>query len=144
MDEITHSHYWGEVKSLAENMISETFEWLEDKADMTREECFEATMDEINDHVLHETIDGHQWVIYYAYNLDVINYSDNADYMTDNFGNDMAGDILKEQGLNSLHTAMAFWCMYADVADELAEHGRDYFDEYLAQQEPEAEALEWD
>jgi hypothetical protein len=136
----TEYHYRAEVKSLAENMITETFEWLDDKSDMTRDECFDAVMDDINDHVLHETIDGHQWVIYYAYNLDVLKYSDNPDYMTDNFGDDSAGSILSEQGLNSLHSALAFWALYADVQDNLAAHGREYFDNYVES----TEALAWD
>ena len=143
MSELTYPEYWAEVKSLAENMISETFEWLDDKAELTRDECFDATMDEINDHVLHETIDGHQWVIYYAYNLDVIKHSANEDYYADNFGGEALASSL-ESGLDTLHCHIAFWCLYADVADELAEHGREYFDEYLASLQPEPEALEWD
>jgi len=88
----------------------------------SREESEEA----INDYMLHEYIDVHQWVIYYAYNLDVIKYSDNEDYMEQNFGNEYAGEIMAEKGLDGLHTVIAFWCMYADVQ----EHINDAFDEY--------------
>lgn len=136
MSELNTSYeYWSEIKSLAETMVTETFEWLDDKPDMTKEECFEATMDEINDHVLHETIDGHQWVIYSGYNLDVLKHSNNPDYMTDNFGDDMAGSILSEQGLSSLHTSLAFWAMYADVQDDLSDHAEEYFNNYIESQE---------
>ena len=49
----------------------------------------------INDTLLHETIDGHQWVIYYAYNLDIIKYSGNAEYAVDNLGAEAAAEAGK-------------------------------------------------
>ena len=136
-EDITNTSYWKEINDLARGMIEETYEWL-DKADMEPDEIIEDVMDQITDHVLHETIDGHQWVIYYAYNLDVIKFSNNSDYMVENFGNDEAGHILSKQGLDSLHTAIAFWAMYADVQDVLHDIHESVFDELMEPSEDAA------
>jgi len=120
MSELTYSEYWAEIESIAENMVSEVMDETENDR--------EAAEEIINDSRLHETIDGHQWVIYYSYNDDVRRHSDNEDYLTDNFGNEYAGQIVAEQGIGSLGTEIAFWCMYADVQEKL----EDAFDEYEA------------
>ncbi len=119
MSNITNTEYWAEIKSLAGNMVSEAMDDNEDR---------QAAEDDINDSRLHETIDGHQWVIYYAYNLDVISHSGNSEYYEDNFGGDDIAAVLKDGGINKLHTVMAYWCMYADVQDYLD----DAFDKYEA------------
>jgi len=111
MSEITYQEYWAEVESIAENMVDEEMSWNDNDRDVAEEA--------INDHTLHETIDGHQWVIYYAYNLDVIRHSDNEDYMNENFGSEALSGALESGGLNSLHTAIAFWALYADVSEKL-------------------------
>ena len=111
MTGISYTEYWTEIESIADDIIEEAME----SADNDREQAEE----EINDYRLHEWIDGHQWVIYYAYNIDVIRHSDNEDYMSDNFGGEEMATVVKERGFNGLTTAMAFWCMYADVQDRL-------------------------
>ena len=123
MSELSHNEYWTEINSLAENMVSECM----DECDNDRE----ASEELINDSRLHETIDGHQWVIYYAYNDDVIKHSDNDEYYTDIYGKEDIGTIVSEQGLDSFKTIVAFWAMYADVQDKLS----DAFDEYENQLE---------
>ena len=112
MSNITEKEYWTEIESIAKNLIEEAL----DQSD-SKEEAEEL----INDSLLHQTIDGHQWVIYYAYNDDVIAYSNNDDYFIDNFGQEEAGELLKNRGLLDLHTAIAFWALYADVQNELNE-----------------------
>lgn len=107
------TEYWTEINSIAASIATECM----DECDNDRDKAEEL----INDSRLHEEIDSHQWVIYYSYNLDVIQHSDNSDYMTDKFGNDYAGQILADKGLNDLHTAIAFWCMHADVQDKLSD-----------------------
>ena len=115
--------YWKEITDIAEQLVWSSMNEYDDLNDR------EAAEGVINDHLLHETIDGHQWVIYYSYNLDVIKFSDNADYMMDNLGTESAGQILAEGGIDSLHTAIAFWAMYADVQEKLEEA----FDDYIEQ-----------
>jgi hypothetical protein len=116
----TQYEYTKEIEGLASNIVTEAIQTVEenngsefDGFDDTKE----AAMDLIHDTYLHETIDGHQWVIYCGYNLDVLKYSDNPDYMIDNLGGE--SEILASQGLSGLHTALAFWAMYADVQDAL-------------------------
>ena len=113
MSNITSSQYWNEVQSLAVSIAEEAM----DQCDNNRDDAEEL----INDSLLHETIDGHQWIIYSAYNLDVYQYSDNSDYYIDNFGGDDAAYILKEKGLDGLHNVLAFWSLYADVQDKIDE-----------------------
>jgi len=123
MSDLTYSEYWTEVSDLAESIASEAM----DQADNDRDDAEEI----INDTLLHETIDGHQWVIYYAYNLPVLEYSDNSEYADDN---GLIGENPLENGLNSFHTMLAFWAMYADVQDKLS----DALDEYEANLEDAA------
>ena len=111
MTMITASQYWKEVEATAARVIARAQDESEDGGDL---------MEVINDTILHEEIDGHEWIIYNAsYNLDVIHYTESVDYYIDNFGVDAAGEELKARGLQGLHTAIAFWAMYADVYSEL-------------------------
>ena len=113
MSEITSSQYWDEIQSIADSMAEEAM------ADNDNDRS--AAKDDINDSRLHETVDGHRWVIYSAYNADVMRHSDNTDYYIDNFGGYEAVHVLKESGLDGLHNVIAFWCMYADVQDKLSD-----------------------
>ena len=113
MSELTYNEYWAEVQSISDNLASEAM------ADNDNDR--EAAEEDINDMRLHETIDGHQWVIYYSYNLDVIKHSDNDDYYNDNFGAESLAVSLNEGGLDTLHCHIAFWALYADVQDKLSD-----------------------
>jgi hypothetical protein len=116
MTNITATDYAAEIKATAFNLVDEVM--LETA---NRDEALEL----INDTRLHETVDGHQWVIYCAYNLPVLEHSDNADYMEENLGDDCIAAALKDGGVNGLHTALAYWALYADVQDAI----NDRFDE---------------
>jgi len=106
----TEYEYNKEIVAIAKCIVEEAYI---DYTDVTnREEAEEL----INDTLLHETIDGHQWVIYYRYNLPVLEYSHNT-YYADEQG--LIGENPLENGLNSFHTMLAFWAMYADVQEEL-------------------------
>ena len=113
MSNITSSQYWNEIQSLAVSIAEDAMSYCDNNHDEAEEL--------INDSLLRETIDGHQWIIYYAYNLDVYQYSDNSDYYINNFGGDDAAFVLKEKGLDGLHQALAFWSLYADVQDKISE-----------------------
>lgn len=111
MTDITETKYRQQILAIAEDLATEALqdnEWNR-----------EAALESINDTRLHETIDGHQWVIYTAYNLDVLKFSGNADAYIDNFGTDDAGSVIKERGINGLHAVMAFCAMEQDVRDVL-------------------------
>ena len=135
MSELSSQDYWKEVQDLARNMLSETWEWIEDKADYDRDELIEETLERVNDTVLHETVDGHQWVIYYSYNLDVIKHSNNEDYYNDNFGAESLAHSLSEGGLDTLHCHIAFWCLYADIQDMIGTVQDEVFEELMPETE---------
>ena len=109
MSLITASQYWKEVEATAARVIARAQDESED-GDL---------MEVINDTILHEEIDGHEWIVYDVYNLDVIQYSENIDHYIDNFGADAAAEELKARGLTGLHTTIAFWAMYADVYNKV-------------------------
>jgi hypothetical protein len=124
MSELTGTEYRNEILSIAYNLYDENYCYT-DKA-LSIEERIEAVDEDIQDRLLHEAVDGHQWVIYNAYNLDVIKWSENKDYYTDNFGGVGLAESL-ECGLDSLHNTIAFWCMYGDVQDALEDARGDFF-----------------
>jgi len=102
---MTELEYWQEIESLAMSIIEET---RSDNPDMSEDNLLDA----INERV-HETIDGHHWIIYYSYNLDIIKHSNNEDYMSNEIGG--LDETLNKSGFDGLCLEIAFWAMYADV-----------------------------
>ena len=109
---ITCSEYNKEIKDLAFNLVEENQE-IEDSEFNVFEHIRDNGLD-------HQTVDGHQWIIYYKYSLDIIEHSDNDDYMVDNLGSESLEHALKNGGLSGLHQAIAFYAMLADVNEELS------------------------
>ena len=112
---ITRSEYWTEVNALAVSIVEEAMRYN----DNDPEAAEAAINDRISGLALHETIDGHQWIIYCAYNLDVLQHSDNDEYFEFNIGG--ADEILRDGGIGQLHTVMAFYALYADVHEAIGE-----------------------
>lgn len=106
---ITPSQYWNEVELTATRVISRARDESEG-GDL---------LEVINGNILFQEIGDHEWIKYNIYNLDVIQYSENVEYYIDNFGVESAGETLKARGLTGLHTAIAFWAMYADAYGEV-------------------------
>lgn len=117
---MNNHEYYAEVNAIAESLVSEAMADHDNNAD--------SAMDDINDSRLHETIDGHQWIIYNGYNLSIIKHSSNDEYMIDNIGLDSAGEALKRGGLSGLHQAIAYWAFYADVQDILQDKMNEFLD----------------
>lgn len=88
---ITSQEYWTEIESLAKQCL----EWSQED-----ERGF-------SDLVM-EAIDGHQWVIYYGFNYDVLKNTDYQGYYIEEFGTD--GESFEDLMMRS-----AFWAMYNDV-----------------------------
>lgn len=104
MADMTRKEYWDEVRSIRENLRDE---WKDERGDYGDANEF------IGDR-LHEMIDGHQWIIYNSYNLDVIRFTDNEDAYIENFGEWPA-----DSDLSRIHTLAAFEAMRQDVSDGL-------------------------
>lgn len=98
--EMTREEYLREVANIAESMVGEAADDGDDR-------------DELYDR-LHETIDGHQWVIYTAYNFDVLRHSDNDGAYVENFG---ADGLVTDGCLNT--AALAYAALEADVSESL-------------------------
>lgn len=111
VEEITSGKYWIEVEGIASILAEEALDQADDDKEAAQEYIF--------DSALHETIDGHQWIIYNYYNLQVIGHSDNEDYYDQNFGAEALAASLAEGGLSTLHCHIAFWALYADVSDKI-------------------------
>ena len=117
MTNLTETTYWNEVNATANYVIELTIESLQyDNEEVT----IDNIQDRINDCILHEQIDSHQYAIYNAYHLPILQYSYNAEYMIDNFGGESV-EHANKRGISSLFAAMAFWAFYADVNDEITE-----------------------
>lgn len=114
------SEYYNEIDSLALAIIEEAKERAEDK-----DEAEEL----INDYILHEFVDSHEFVIYYAKAFEVLGISSNDEYMMENLGEESAVEVLKSGGLSGLHSALAFWAMYADVQEVIYDKLEEAYEE---------------
>jgi len=99
--DITGSDYWSEIRSIAENVKQDVRENEGDVSD-----------------AVHEAIDGHQWVIYTGYNLDVLKHCSDEGAGIDE-GLIDANAALAEGGLSKLTAQLAYCAMERDVYDEL-------------------------
>ena len=93
---ITYSEYRQEIKALARSIEEECREYGREAGD-----------------VLHETIDGHQWVIYTHHARTVLQMSDNDEAVFDGLWHQ------EWSGWGEAFTRGAFFAMYEDVAEEL-------------------------
>lgn len=90
--ELTAADYWNEIESIAREVTKEAREYNRDVCD-----------------VLHETIDGHRWIIYCRFNAYVLLHSDHDSAMWDEG---------LEDGISShdeYMTRAAYCAMVADV-----------------------------
>jgi len=96
--EITEREYWEDVEGLAQEVLQR-----------------EADGDELSD-AIHETVDGSQWVIYYARARRTLEYSPNEDAVFDD------GEFLGRIGsMGEFLTLAAFCAMRADVSAKVQE-----------------------
>lgn len=101
------AEYWESVRSYAEGILEELeIKTLEDFA--AREDS-----GEISDRVW-ETVDNSQWIIYYSYNMTVLDASDNPDAFDD------AGiELDVSKGWRHILTQVAFFAMEHDIRAQI-------------------------
>ena len=115
-EDMSRGEYWEEVSSLAKSITEECLDNFDAKTQTEiQEDNDHSDFREALDERTWETIDGHQWVIYTAYNFDIMRFSDNDGYSAENFG---AEAIVKDGQLNT--AAIAFGALYADVIEHSA------------------------
>ena len=116
MNNLTSAQYYQECENTASLIVEQAIEALQcDNEEVNADNI----NDKIFDYVLHENIDSHEYVIYNAYHLPILQISSNDDYMIINMGADCLEHELKNNGLSGLHMALAFWAFYADVCEYL-------------------------
>jgi hypothetical protein len=94
---MNHSEYTETMHSLIDSVYEEV------KRDETQE---------LSD-IVHETVDGHQWVIYYAQAWDLVSFVRQFDFSEYVAAQDYLEDIGEgTTDLDTLMTQMAFWIMY--------------------------------
>lgn len=93
--DISYGEYWTEIASLAKEVPEQAREEDADVYDR-----------------LHEFLDSHQWVIYYAYHFDVLKHTQNEDAIFE-AGFDLSGI----ESLGALTTPATFYAMMQDVLE---------------------------
>lgn len=101
---ITYQEYLAEVRSIAENAIEEAGEYEQDVYDTA-----------------YEAVDGHKWIIYYAYNDDVIRHSGNPDAWQDCYAMEYIGQLVVDEGMQGARAVQAYFALSQDVNEEVAE-----------------------
>jgi hypothetical protein len=118
--DITDYEYYKEIRAIVENTIDEVIsEWLDEDYDIDDVELDIEKFGDVHSDIVEriwENVDGHQWVIYTAYNWDVLKISENNDYAITEF----CIPAQEDYGLNTC--ALAFGAMYADCME--------YFERY--------------
>lgn len=101
--------YRQEIESLARQCVEEARDY---KCDLST--------------VIHETVDGHQWIIYNRYNLAVLQCTDNEDAAEEMGG---LSSVLRERGVSGLLAYLACAAMIRDVEDRAAALAEELEDE---------------
>lgn len=126
---MNYREYWKGIRDLAKDVVSEVADDVfsnNDNRDLDYiEECIK---ENIWDYALFEYIDQDAWVLYPKYHMSVMEHTDNIDNLIDSFGVEDAGQILKDKGLDGLHTAIVFWAIYADVVGIIDETITEYME----------------
>jgi len=111
--EFTSTEYYREISDLADDLYSEALEQNDNDHDLA--------VEAIHDHLLHELVDGHQWVIY-TYSSELVEqFSANAEAFMDVYDNESIGAIVSDRGLDALKPIIAYFSMYQDISDRLNE-----------------------
>ena len=110
---MTKGQYNTEIKSIAESLVQEV---MQENPELDADSY---QIEEIIYDRLHETIDGHQWIIYYSYNDDVIRCSGNADAYQGVYSNEDVGALIADKGLDQFGCTRAYFAMHQDVSEQL-------------------------
>ena len=101
MTTITYREYWDEIRSLAEGIIKE----IEDG-----NAHYAYVWDTIN-----QRVDGHQWIINYRYNNEILARADNPDAWEDFLLNESIESLVTDLGMDHAIMVQAFYAMSEDV-----------------------------
>jgi hypothetical protein len=101
--------------------FNEYTETMHSLIDSVYEEFKRDDTQELSD-IVHETVDGHQWVIYYAHAWDLVGFVRRIDFDEYAEAQDMLSDIGEHTSdLDTLMTQIAYWIMYNNVYGAVCE-----------------------
>ena len=98
---ITQQEYTAEIELLAQSCI---------------DDCTD--IDDIGSYV-HETVDGHRWIIYTAYHADIVRLSDSNEAYLDVYCNEDLGQLVTDNGPQHIIMVQAFFAMCQDVNESI-------------------------
>ena len=111
--EFTSTEYHNEINDLAYDTYHEALDQNDNDHDLA--------IDAIHDHLLHELVDSHQWVIY-TYSSELVEqFSANAEAFKDIYDNESIGALVAERGLDGLKPIIAYFAMYQDISEAISE-----------------------
>ena len=111
--DFTESQYHQEIKDIASDLYDEALDQNDNDHDQAEDAIF--------DRMLHELVDGHQWVIYTYSNELVARFSYNAEAYRDCYDNESIGQIVTDKGLEGMKPIIAYFAMQQDICDALYE-----------------------
>lgn len=109
--EFTESQYRQEIKDLASDLYDEALAQNDNDHDQAEDAIF--------DYMLHELVDGHEWVIYTYSNDLVARFSDNSEAYMECFDSESIGQIVTDNGLDGMKPYIAYFAMEYDISDAL-------------------------
>lgn len=102
---ISFKEYRDAIDSIAKQVLDEVHGSSDDDRDVYDVAC--------------EIVDGHQFVIYYAYNDDVLGHSPNLDAWEDLYSMEDIGSLVTDHGMKGARSVQAYFAMLQDVMEEL-------------------------
>jgi len=107
---MNYTEYHNEVRLIAEDVYKLALEAHPEDRDEQDEFVYER---------VNEVVDGHMWVIYYSYNLSVLQHTANPEAYQDIYSNEDLGSIVSEHGLGGLHSTIVYFAMVADINEAI-------------------------
>jgi len=109
-DNICGNSYRAECQSITSEAVRELIEENNGPYSSLRDDAYER---------IRETVDGHQWVIYYRYNDAVLRYSDNEDAWEECYSAEDMGRLVMDKGMDGACTVQACFAMMQDCMELL-------------------------
>lgn len=122
--------YFVEVQAVAAQLAAECYETVFSNYDVPASQenasLYESEFEDEFTERLYETVDFHEFVIYYHNAESVYSHSNNAECYLDECGAESVAETLKNNGMGGLFCALAYFAMAADIRDYMGSAKEDY------------------
>ena len=109
---LSRQEYHKEINEIALDLWNKALEDANDDKDEAQDLVHEW---------IHELVDGHHWVIYNYYHNLILHHSSNDEAYLDVYDDASLGQLVKDKGVDGLHTTMAYFAMSQDIQDSIYE-----------------------